>query len=488
MSTHMLRLGRQTLIYGLSAVAPSLLGLFTLPFVARRLSTTEYGLFELATTAIGVAATIVELGLTSASQRSFFDYTDEQTGERRTVLSTALITYMVSTLIAAIALIVARRQVAEFVFNEPRESKLIVIAAATIPAGALVNFTREVMRLHFRVWHFLTSSLIAGVVGTAATLIALLVLHSKVVGLLVSAVIAATLAAFYGLVVVRADLTTHFSRRELRVMLDYGLPLIPMALSLWALALIDRIMLSRLSNLGQVGQYAIANRLSVFLTFGATALGTAFSPFIFSLFAEDPEEEKLIRARALTYAAVVFALVTILMSLFAREAFEAIAPRFNSAYEAVGLVAFGLAVNGIGLIASTGIGLARRTRSLIWLTLIAAAVNIALNFLVIPPWGMLGAAFATAVAYTLLFGLYYMQSQRVYYTRFDLARLIRLGVLTAAAAAVGAIPIEPLTLALAIKIGVVLLFLVSLRVTGVVRPEEIGALRSVVRQRLRPTS
>ncbi|HWX74488.1 MAG TPA: polysaccharide biosynthesis C-terminal domain-containing protein, partial [Solirubrobacteraceae bacterium] len=142
----------------------------------------------------------------------------------------------------------------------------------------------------------------------------------------------------------------------------------------------------------------------------------------------------------------------------------------------------------IGLIASTGIGLARRTRSLIWLTLIAAAVNIALNFLVIPPWGMLGAAFATAVAYTLLFGLYYMQSQRVYYTRFDLARLIRLGVLTAAAAAVGAIPIEPLTLALAIKIGVVLLFLVSLRVTGVVRPEEIGALRSVVRQRLRPTS
>jgi O-antigen/teichoic acid export membrane protein len=482
----MLRLGRQTLVYGLSAVAPSLLGLFTLPFVARRLTTSEYGLFELAATAIGVAATLVELGLTSASQRSFFDYTDEQPGERRTVLSTAVMTYVASALVAAIALILARRPVAEFLFNEPRETDLIVLAAITIPAGALLNFTREVMRLHFRVWQYLTSALIAGVVGTGATLIALLVLHAKVVGLLVSAVIAATIAAVYGLVVVGSDLTARFSRRELRIMLDYGLPLVPMALSLWALALIDRIMLSRLSNLSQVGEYAIANRLGVFLTFGAMALGTAFSPFIFSLYAEDPEEEKLIRARAMTYTAVVFALITILMALFAREAFKLIAPRFNTAYEAVGLVAFGLAVNGIGLIASTGIGLARRTRSLIWLTLAAASVNIALNFVVIPAWGMLGAAFATAVAYTALFGLYYMQSQRVYYTPFDLSRLLRLAPLTAAAAAVGAIPIEPLALALAIKTAVVILFLISLRAASIVRPEEIGALRSIVRQRLRP--
>jgi O-antigen/teichoic acid export membrane protein len=115
---------------------------------------------------------------------------------------------------------------------------------------------------------------------------------------------------------------------------------------------------------------------------------------------------------------------------------------------------------------------------------VAASVNIALNVVVIPPWGMLGAAFATAVAYAILFALYYLQSQRVYRTPFEPSRLIRLGILTVAAAGVGAIPIEPLGLALAIKVAVMLLFVVCLRLAGVVKPEESAALRSIVRERI----
>lgn len=484
MNNHILRLGRQTLVYGLGAAAPSLLGLLTLPVVARRLDTTQYGIMELALTAVGVAGILVELGLTSASQRSFYDHGDDQPDRRRLVLSTALLAYTATTVVAALALIAARDPLAQFLFNSSHEADLIVIAAAALPATALVNFSREVMRLHFRVWHFLASSVIAGFVGAGFTLFALLVLNMKVAGVLLGGVTGALVGAIYGFIVVRPDLKLGFSRRELRIMLDYGIPLLPIALALWALALIDRIMLSKLSSLSQVGEYAIANRLGLLLTLATTALGTAFVPFTFSLFSEDPEEERLIRARTLTYTAVAFALLTLIVSLFAREIIRVIAPGYTSAYEAVGLVSFGLAVNGIGLVAGAGIGLARRTRTLIWLAIPAAAVNIAINFAVIPAWGMLGAAFATAVAYTLLFGLYYLRSQQVYHTPYQLGRLVRLGILTAVAAAVGAIPIEPLGLALSIKTAVFVAFLIALRLTGVVKADELGALRSIVRWRI----
>jgi O-antigen/teichoic acid export membrane protein len=440
--------------------------------------------FELATTAIGVAAVVVELGLTSASQRSYFDYSDDQASERRVVLSTALITYTLSTLVACVFLVVAREPIAEFLFNNRHEGDLVVVAAATLPVGALVSFSREVMRLHFRAGQFLTSSVIAAVVGTGFVVVGLLVFHMEVLGLVLSAVVGGAVAAIYGFRVVRDDLAARFSRRELRIMLDYGLPLVPMAVSLWALALIDRIMLSRLSDLSQVGEYAIANRLGLFVTLAATALGTAFSPFMFSLFAEDPREEKLTRARVLVYTAVGFALLTVVLSLSAREVIKVIAPQFSSAYEAVGLVAFALAVYGVANIAGAGISLARKTRSLIWLTGTAAGVNIALNLVVIPAWGMLGAAFATAVAYGLLFGLYYFQAQRVYHTPYDLSRLLRLAVLTAAAAAVGAIPIEPLIVAIAVKTAVFVAFVVGLRLTGIVRSDEVSALRLIVRPRI----
>jgi O-antigen/teichoic acid export membrane protein len=483
MRHHFVRLGRQTLIYGLSSSAPALVALLILPVVARHLTTAEYGVLELAITTIAVASVFVELGLTSASQRSFFDYTDDQPRERRVVLSTALITYAAGTVVATAVLIAARVPISEFLFNSSHETNVVVVAAFTLPAVALVNFSREVMRLHFRVWQFLASSFLAAVVGSAAVLYALLVLHVTVTGVLLGTLIGSAIAAVYGIVVVRGDLEVAFSRPELRTMLHYGLPLVPMALALWALALIDRIMLSKLSSLSEVGEYGMANRLGAILTLAATAFATAYSPFMLSLYSEDAEEEKAVRARVMIYVAVAFGLITVVVSLSARELFKLIAPGFHSAYEAVGLLAFGLAAYAVANIAVAGISLARRTRSLAVLAGIAAAVNIVLNLIVIPPWGMLGAAFATAVAYVLLFALYYYYAQRVYHTPYELSRLIPLSLLTLAATAVGAIPIEPPPLALGIKSGVVILYLVGLRVARIVRPDELAALRVMLRRR-----
>lgn len=484
MTQHMLRLGRQTLIYGLSGVAVQLFGILSLPVVARVMTNAQYGVLELATTGIAVMSTVVELGLTSASQRSFYDYVDEQPGERRLVLSTAVITYLSAAFTAAAVLVVARQPLAAFLFNDPSEGDLIVIAAVSLPVTALINFSREVMRLHFRVWQYLATSLLAGVIGSGFVLFALLVLDMKVAGVLLGTVVGGGAAAVYGVAVVRRDVGHGFSRAELRTMFAYGLPLVPMALSLWALALIDRLMLSKLSSLSQVGEYAMANRLGILLTLAATAFALAFSPFMLSLYAEDREQEKLVRARALTYMGMAFALLTLIVSLFAREALAIIAPRFDTAYEAVGLVCFGMAANGVANIAVGGITLARQTRSLVIFAGAAAGVNIVLNILVIPPWGMLGAAFATAVAYLLLFALYYYYAQRVYHTPYELSRLMRLGALTALAAAVGAVPIEPLSLALSVKSAVVVLFLLGLRLTRVVRADDITAMRLMVRGRL----
>ena len=55
-------------------------------------------------------------------------------------------------------------------------------------------------------------------------------------------------------------------------MLAYGLPLVPAAFALWALALVDRIMLSKLGSLADVGQYAVANRVSNVLLLAVTGL------------------------------------------------------------------------------------------------------------------------------------------------------------------------------------------------------------------------
>jgi O-antigen/teichoic acid export membrane protein len=460
--------------------------------MARVFTRDQYGVLNLVTTAIAAVAIFVDLGLASASQRSYYDYSDAQVGERRVVLSTAVVTSFVASVVVASVVIILRDPLSQFLFGSNRYGNLMVIAAVTLPLTALMSLSREIMRLHFRAWQFFASSMLAAISGTTFIIVSLTVLHLGLRGVLLSGAGAAGLAAIYGAVIVRRDIGRTVSRRELRTMFNYGLPLVPTAAALWALALIDRIMLEHLvahrSALSELGEYAMANQLVLVMGLATTAFATAFAPFMLSLFAEDPEEEKRVRAMVLTAMAIAFALLAVCLSLYAREVLELVAPRFDTAYEAVGLLTAGAAVNGVALIALAGISLARKTRRLVAFTGAAAALNIGVNLLVIPVWGMLGAAFATAIAYALLFGLYYASAQRVYPTPYQLGRVLRVALLAAAPIGVGAIPIEPLALALTLKTAALAVFVLGVWALRVIQPNELSSLRSMARERLRPTS
>ncbi|MGZ4325126.1 MAG: lipopolysaccharide biosynthesis protein, partial [Solirubrobacteraceae bacterium] len=87
---HYVRLARQTLVYGVGAVAQQLIGVVTLPIYARVFDPAQYGVVEVITVGLAVLGIFVDLGLASASQRSYFDYSDDQPEERRVVLSSSI--------------------------------------------------------------------------------------------------------------------------------------------------------------------------------------------------------------------------------------------------------------------------------------------------------------------------------------------------------------------------------------------------------------
>ena len=164
----------------------------------------------------------------------------------------------------------------------------------------------------------------------------------------------AGLAALYGLAVVRrelgADVLAARARRDaaLRPAARAERP------RLWGSALLDRFILQRLDGLGEVGIYGVANRAASVALLAVFAFSTAWGPFMLSLHADDAEEERRVRARVLVYVAVLFGFVALLLGLFAREALDIVAPSFEGAANAVGLLALGLACQGVGAVAARG--------------------------------------------------------------------------------------------------------------------------------------
>src|SRR5262249_30887396 len=135
-------------------------------------------------------------------------------------------------------------------------------------------------------------------------------------------------------------------------------------------------------------------------------------------------KERAARGRILTYLAFILCFSGLTLTLFAREAIDILAPKFDDAYRAVGPLALGTAVYGMSTVIGQGISLSRRTIHFATLTLLAAGVNIGLNFALIPPLGFVGAGIATAIGYAVLTVTYYIVGQRVYPTPYEPRKVV----------------------------------------------------------------
>jgi O-antigen/teichoic acid export membrane protein len=434
-----------------------------------------------------VAQTVVDLGFASASQRSYYDYSETDRDARKRVLFTAIVSTTSLAIVMATVLALSREALSRWLFDGASAETLIVAIAASVPLVNAATMLRETMRLRFRRWSYVISAVLAAILSAGVAVVLVVAFHVGVEAIFLGAICGNALAVVYGVFVSRRDIGLRFSFPDLRVMLAYGLPLVPAALAIWALALVDRVILSRLTNLAEVGQYAVANRVSSLLMLGVSAFALAFGPYIFSLYSQNPETEKIVRAKALTYFVVVLLLGAVTLTLFAREVITIVAPNYDRAYKAVGPLTLGIVAFGISLVVTSGISFARRTRYLPLIAGAAALANVLLNFALIPPFGMVGAAVATAIGYAVLAVLQHGVAQRVYPTPYETGKLARALLLGVAFGSVSLVKIDPLALSFGVHTAALAGFVVSLRLASVVDATDVAHARRLIAGRLRPS-
>jgi O-antigen/teichoic acid export membrane protein len=116
-------------------------------------------------------------------------------------------------------------------------------------------------------------------------------------------------------------------------------------------------------------------------------------------------------------------------------------------------------------------------------TAIGAAVNIGLNFVLIPRYGIVGAAWANGATYAVQAGIAYRLSQRFYPVDYESGRILR-AVAAAAAGYVAAMSLPPMPAwlgLLARGTTVVVVMTAILAATRFFKAEELRALNSLRR-------
>jgi O-antigen/teichoic acid export membrane protein len=186
-----------------------------------------------------------------------------------------------------------------------------------------------------------------------------------------------------------------------------------------------------MKGLAETGVYSVGVRISTAILLVLIALRTAWPAFAYSI--KDDDEAKRTYGYVLTYVLYLCCWLSLALSLLAPWLVRLLAtPRFHRAEEVVPLLVFG----GTAFIAfnvmSIGIGRAKQTQFNWVVTGTAALVNIGLNFALIPPYGMIGAAVSTLVAYLVMFFGMTIRAQQVFPVPYQWKRIA-----LAAGAAVG---------------------------------------------------
>jgi O-antigen/teichoic acid export membrane protein len=468
------RLGRHSAIYGLGGLVSRILATLLLPLYTHYLPPNSYGQVETITALTAVLAIVLQLGISSAFFRFYFDAKEQL--EKLTVVRTSFwFTMAMSTLGLLIGLVFAG-PVSHLILHSDHAT---LVRAGAVGLWAQTNYTQltALFRVEERSTAYAIASVANVIVTVAAMVLFVAVFHWGAVGLVVGN-FTGTLLVYVALVAYRREqLGLEFDRGLFRKMQHFGMPLVPSALALWAINFIDREFIVWYKNLAEVGVYSVAIKIASILTFVMVAFRTAWPAFAYSI--EDDSDARRTYAFVLTYLLAFASWVALALGALAPWWVRLLTSRHSyfRADKGIALLAFAGAVYAGYTVLAIGSGRARRTQLNWVVTGIGAAVNVGLNFWLIPAYGMVGAAISTAIAYVVLFIGMTLYAQHVYPVNYQWRRVV-----TAVGAGVGlTVAARAAHLALAPSFLLVLAYPVALAALGFYLPAERKRLVRVFR-------
>lgn len=476
----MRRLASDTLIYGLGSVANQAVAFLLLPLYTRYLTPADYGTLALIGAAGNVLAMAAALGIHSGLTRIFFTYAEVE--DRQAVVATALLFGVASCVLVMAPLWVFADAIAPLLLEGPDRVFLTRLAVVTYGLSALSSIALGILQIHQRARAFVICSLAGLLTSMGLNVYFVAVAGRGVAGVLEGQLLGITMQLGLALFASLPVLRPRFRREPLRRMLAFCLPLLPTNASAWILGLADRYALKEFGSFADVGLYALGYRFgSVYETLFMSPFSLAWSPYLFSIL--DDANHREICARVLEYYVVIGGTLILLLGLFGEDVIRLIAdPSFFGAGQVIFWVGLGFLLRGSTFITVAGIHVRQKTHLSAYAFGFGVLLNLLLLYVLVPRFGMMGAAFAVLITYGTVSFLLYTIAQRVYPIPYRLGRVGLLVSFLAALFAVGhALQPDSLWLRLPWKLAVLAAFPLALVFGGFFTREEITRGLALVR-------
>ena len=415
----MKKLLTDSVFYGLIALITSSVGFVVLPLLSTLLTPTEFARYDLSITVVILFGGILNFGQSNAFQKYYFD-SDYQSAQKDLFATGLVIITSVSLfyilVISAILLILYN--IFPNMLNMLNLT-IIIIALYLAPFLQIANYITDVFRNTFQKLYFaiLTFSLKIG--NVVLTLVLLIFTTAEVDAMIYAYFLASFVTIILGIYLVRhndIEFMFKFIRPNFSLIWEFirfGYPFITVGISVWIFTTTDRWMLVYFSSMEEVGIYSMSIRLSMILAFLVSSFSTAWSPIAFSIVNDTRLDQGIIFGKILNITVAFMLIVVIIFVSVSEHVIKILFDvGFHAAYETTNILAAGMVPLVLQQITAFGITLSGKTFYFQRLTILAACLNLLLNYFLIPSYGAIGAAWSTSATSLFLALSYLLISQR----------------------------------------------------------------------------
>ena len=383
-------------------------GLIGRLLIARYWTQSDYGVFSLAIAVLSMCMVISTLGLRQGASRSIaYSVGKAKYKGLPGIISASIWFSIIASILLGSILFLLSESIAEYIFHEPALIVPLRIFSVAVPFLTLINVVAAIFRGFGQIKPTVYFQSVLMSILFPIFLIGVIVFNLSFINVFyayaISLVVTCILLIIYAikqipsLAIFSPKLITNSAAKEL---LFFSLPLLGTAMLVMIISWTDTLMLGSLKSSVDVGLYNAVLPLAQFISFPLGALLVVYMPAISGLYARGMTDEIKRNFSILTkWICLVTLPLFIVLFLFPEAILSLLfGPTYVFSADALRILSLGFIINNfLGPNGATLIAMGK-SRFIMFASLATAILNIGLNIILIPPFGIEGAAIASVVS------------------------------------------------------------------------------------------
>jgi O-antigen/teichoic acid export membrane protein len=431
-------LSKETLIYGISTIVGRFLNFILVPFYTNVFPPAEYGIVTLVFAYIAILNIFFTLGFESG----YFKFASTlEIGDSKENFSLPFFTILINSIVLSSVIYIFSDNLASLIDLQGRYSYFVKFAAFMLLFDAISFVPFAYLRLHNMPVRFTVVKIVNIVTNVTLNFVLVLVFKLGLVSVFIANLAASALTFLLLSPVVIKNITFRFNKKLFNELWRFSLPYVPAGLAFIMVAVVNRPIMQILTDDATVGIFQANFRLGVIMMLLVQMFDYAWRPFFLNNAKEPNAKEMFSKVMTIFmgFASVILIVFTFFIDNIIRIPLihkgHLIGAEYWSGVYIVPIILFSYLMYGIYINLMAGIYIEKKTKYLPYITGAGVVINIAGNFLLIPIWGMYGAAVTTFLSYFAMMLYIYRVSVKFYPVKYELSKIFLLNTVNLGAVA-----------------------------------------------------